>query len=236
MRLLSVIRSAALDALTLALPVHCSGCSMPGRGLCEGCRRALLPDPVRRRLADGTPVVAALRYEGRVREVMLAFKEHGRTDAAPALSLALHAAVATARDAAPAAQAVELAAVPATRQSRRRRGYDPVELVARRAGGRPARVLTLTADRGAQKRLGADERAANRAGSMGARGSLHGRSFLLIDDVLTTGATLGEAVRAIRVAGGTVIAAATIAWTPLRRTVGAARHDRVTFPAIDDSV
>lgn len=237
MRLLPAIRSAALDALALALPVHCSGCSVPGRALCDGCRRDLHPDPVRRRLADGTPVVAALRYEGRVRDVMLAFKEEGRTDAAAALSLALHAAVAGARDAAPAAAPVELAAVPATRQAQRRRGYDPVGIVLRRAGGRPARVLTLTTDGASQKRLGAQERALSRVGSMRARLPLHGRSFLLVDDVLTTGATLDDAVRAIRVAGGSVVAAATIAWTPLRRSEEPrARPDRVTFSSIGDSV
>jgi predicted amidophosphoribosyltransferase len=51
---------------------------------------------------------------------------------------------------------------------------------------------------------------------MAARRPLAGRRVLLVDDVVTTGATLAEAARAVRAAGGSVVGAATLASTPLR--------------------
>ena len=89
-------------------------------------------------------------------------------------------------------------------------------LLARRAGLRPSRVLRRNRGTARQKSLGAQDRAANLRGALLATRSLAGRSFLIVDDVLTTGATLDEAARAIRAAGGTVLGAATLAFTARR--------------------
>lgn len=230
------VTEAVRDAWRLVLPIECGGCGEPGDGLCLACRRALVPDPVRRHLPGGIPVASSLRYEDRARDVMLAFKESGRTDAAAALALALHAAVQTldalpppapataptptarVRASTPAVGAPELAIVPASSAALRRRGYDPVAVLVRRAGGRVVRPLrTIRAGvTAAQKRLDRAARSENRVGTMRARGPLSGRAFVLVDDVLTTGSTLTEAARAIGSAGGVVLAAATVAWTPKR--------------------
>jgi predicted amidophosphoribosyltransferase len=154
-------------------------------------------------------VVTALRYEGQVRRMLLALKEQERLDVASRLALPLAAAVA-------AAPVAELAAVPTSRAAWRRRGFDPVALLLRRAGLRPARVLRHVRRTGRQKTLGVDERAANRLGAMAARGSLAGRRFVVVDDVLTTGATIDEAARAIRDAGGEVLGGVGLAFTPRR--------------------
>ncbi len=203
------LRDALLDAWALLMPVDCAGCESPDRSLCATCAASLVPLTTVRATPGGLRVVTALRYETVVRRVILSFKEQHRTDAAAHLAPALAAALLASADA-----AAEVVAVPTSRAAYRRRGYDPVRLVLRKAGCRPVRVLRVSRRTSAQKALGAAERAANLRGALAARGSLAGRRFLLVDDILTTGATLDEAARAISEAGGTVLGAATIAFTP----------------------
>ncbi len=197
------------DAWAVLFPVECAGCGADDRSLCVACLAALLPD-VTLRAVGGLRVHTALLYEGRVRRVILAYKEQGRTDAASALSRALAAAVAAATATAPAA---ELLCIPPSRAAYRRRGYDPVGLLVRRAGLRSVRGLRHGRRTATQKSLGLEQREENLRGAFVARRRLDGRSFVLVDDILTSGATLAEAERAVCRAGGVVIGAATVAFT-----------------------
>ena len=205
------LREALLDAWALIMPVECAGCGDPGRPLCPGCAGHLVPLPTTRSTPGGLAVVTALRYEDVVRRVILSFKEQQRTDAAAALAAPLAAALLRA---APPAVHAEVVPVPTSRAAYRRRGYDPVALLVRRAGRTPARVLRVARRTSAQKALGVAERAANLRGALVAPRGLEGRTFVLVDDILTTGATLDEAARALTEAGGTVLGAATLAFTP----------------------
>jgi predicted amidophosphoribosyltransferase len=65
-----------------------------------------------------------------------------------------------------------------------------------------------------QKTLGSADRTSNVRDSMIAKRTLEGRRFVLVDDVLTTGATFAEAARALRAAGGEVVGGAALAFTP----------------------
>jgi predicted amidophosphoribosyltransferase len=206
------IRDALLDAWALLSPVECAGCDAADRSLCDDCRYALQPH-VTVHSAGGVRVCAALGYEGRVRRVILAFKEQERTDVAGALAVPLAVAVRAAVAAAPGGGSVELALVPTSRAAWRRRGYDPVAVLVRRAGGRPARVLLASRARATQKKLGVADRAANLRGAFVAARRLDGRRFIVVDDILTSGATISEAVRAIEMAGGVVVGGATLAFT-----------------------
>lgn len=199
-----------LDALSVLLPVTCVGCGVDDRSLCERCRSALEPVVERRQLADGTLVHAALRYDGVVRHAVLDYKENGRTDAARPLAAPLAASVRAA-----ASGEVRLVAMPVSRESYRRRGYDPVRLLMRRAGlGTPHEFLASGRHRREQKGLGRADRAGNLEGTMTAIERTRGMRVLLLDDVVTTGATLVEAARAVRAAGGEVVGAAVLASTP----------------------
>ncbi|WP_353827356.1 ComF family protein [Agromyces sp. SYSU T0242] len=218
---IEAVRTALVDAAAVLLPVACAGCGSPDRGLCEGCRAALAPRPVRLE-RPGPPTWAALPYAGEVAEVVRAFKDDGRTDAAGVLGRALRAALAASCAELQDGAAREIATVPSTSSARRRRGYDPVPLLVRRSGFAPVSVLRARPRRD-QASLGREARAANSAGSFVAPRPLRGRRFVLVDDVHTTGATVTDAVRAIRAAGGSVDAVSVLASTPLR--IGRASPD-----------
>ncbi|MFC6931682.1 ComF family protein [Actinomadura yumaensis] len=125
-------------------------------------------------------------------------------------------------------ESVVVVPVASGRRAVRRRGHDPTRRMAAvavreaRAGGLRvvgADVLRQRREVADQAGLTASGRVANLAGALevvpGAR--LAGRRVVLVDDVITTGASLAEAARAVRRAGAEVAAAATVAATPLRR-------------------
>jgi predicted amidophosphoribosyltransferase len=219
------VTSALLDALAVLAPVECAGCGTPDRSLCEPCAAGLRPHVELGTLsADGRmPLASALRYESVARDVMLAFKDGGRTGFARALAPALVAALGAILEATVSGdcagdprRTVALVTIPSTRAAFRRRGYRPVELVLRRAGLRAdplLRPLRQTAD---QASLGSADRRRNRAGSLVARPRADGMRVVIVDDVVTTGSTIAEAARALRDAGAEVLGAAAIARTPLR--------------------
>ena len=107
--------------------------------------------------------------------------------------------------------------VPASGASLRARGFRVVDLVARQAGVRPRRLLAVRRAGADQRGLGRAQRLENVRGGMLAH-SVAGRRVVIVDDVVTTGATLLEAARALRAGGALVVGAATIASTPLRHS------------------
>lgn len=209
------VRRALADALTLVLPVDCAGCGVPDEVLCAACRAELRPE-VAVDARGGVPLVHGLVFDGVAARVVRALKEDGRTGLARALAPSLAAAVA-----AIGAGAV-LVPIPTSRASFRRRGYRVVELVARRAGLRVERRLRLVRQPRDQRGLDVDARRRNVAGSLVAQG-VAGRDVVVLDDVVTTGATLDEAVRALAAAGARVVACVAIARTPRRSVLGRGR-------------
>jgi predicted amidophosphoribosyltransferase len=105
--------------------------------------------------------------------------------------------------------------VPSSRAAFRRRGYAVTDLLARRAGATPRRLLVPGRAGLDQRGLGRQERARNVGGTLRARRA-EGMRVVVVDDVVTTGATLDEAVRVLRRAGADVVGAAAVATTPLR--------------------
>ncbi|MCS5496289.1 phosphoribosyltransferase family protein [Cnuibacter physcomitrellae] len=211
----SALVATLRDALAVLLPVDCGGCGQPGLALCPRCRDSMTPQPA---AVDGLPaeapgVTAALRYEGAVAAALRRYKDAGRVDLARALAPALRAAIVDLWPAVAAGgEPPGLLVVPASRPALRRRGYAPVALLLPSAGLRATSStrLELTRRVGDQADLGREERRANVSGAMRAVGARGGR-FVLVDDVVTTGATLTEAARAVVAAGGQVVAAACLA-------------------------
>jgi predicted amidophosphoribosyltransferase len=224
----ATVRAALTEALTLVYPISCAGCDAPDVGLCEACLVELYPQLCRRDAGQdaaevaGVPVWSGLVFEGVSARVMRALKEDGRTPLAralaPALSAAFDAVCESTGGATPFAMrsaGVVAVPLPTSRAAYRRRGYRVVELIAARAGIRCERLLVQARGTSDQRALGRVERQANVAHSLRARDAA-GLHVVIIDDVITTGATVGEATRALRAAGATVIGAATVAGTPRR--------------------
>ncbi|WP_423918321.1 ComF family protein [Frigoribacterium sp. 2-23] len=220
-RLLRSFAAAVREATGVVSPRDCAGCGAADVALCDRCRERLHPAVTSERLLRGPLVVSGLRYEHEVREALLAFKQRGRVGLAAALAPALRAAVTQAASA--ATGPVVVVAVPSSRAGLRRRGYDPVELVAKAAGVPLERqVLSMARRRGPQKSLGRGARERSTHGSLRCRRPLDGLEVVIVDDVTTTGSTVVEAARAIGLAGGVVVAAACIASTPLGSARGRA--------------
>lgn len=211
-------RSALLDALAVVAPTSCAGCAVPDRSLCPACASALLPQ-VREVDLHGMPVEYAHDYGGVVRATLAAFKDGGRTDVAahlaPALAAAVHAAL-RANGAFPSVSAAHLVTVPSSRAARRARGYSPVGLLLAHAGLRTEPALRARRQGADQSGLSAEARRENRDHWLQPRSWVAGERVILVDDILTTGATLSEARRALESAGAHVIGAAVLARTPRR--------------------
>lgn len=209
------------DALTYLFPVPCAGCGTEGRALCVACARHLTPALRTESLAGIGPVTSALRYEGVARSVLLALKEEGRMGLASPLAVPFAAAVAAAlpRDVVPVA-------VPSSRAARRRRGVEPVRLLAGRAGIQLARLFRPAEPRSEQKGLDVAARARNLDGAFALVRPAVGLRVLLLDDIVTTGATLAAAAEVLRAGGAEVVGAAVLAATPRRdgRRTGTLSH------------
>ncbi len=228
-------------AADLFLGSACVGCRRPGRALCDDCRGTL---PAGGALAWPTPTPAGLvppfaggDYADLLRAMVLAHKERRAYPLAEPLGGVL-AAVASAALVALAAGSTApavLVPVPSRPAAVRARGHDPTTTMARHAAG----VLRRTTGREAvladllrlrpgvadQAGLTSGERKANLHGSMACPSAAVHRlrtrvpeGFVVIcDDVITTGATLREAQRALAAVGIDAVAAATVAATRRRR-------------------
>ena len=227
-------------AQELAWPTRCLGCELPGELLCDECR-AGLPWIAQRWACPvcGAPFgwltctecerdwetrccICALTFRGTAARMATALKDAHELRLAPVMAAAMEVALeeASAWDApddGPRFMADDLDAlafVPATPEAYQRRGYDHMELVARelaRLTGLPlADVLVRT--RGLDQRaLGREERAENLRGTVRATEDLSGLRILLADDVVTTGASMREAARALLARGAASVTGCALA-------------------------
>jgi predicted amidophosphoribosyltransferase len=159
--------------------------------------------------------------------MLLAYKERGVLTLGALLADGLAGSIAAAVSAAtPVGGPVWVVPAPSSAAAMRLRGEDVVRRLAERATtalrrqGGDLRVLPALALRSGVRDsagLSAADRAANLAGAHVVRpaalGRVTRRPVVIVDDLVTTGATLAEAARSLRAAGARVIGAATVAAT-----------------------
>lgn len=190
---------------------RCPGCALRGeRTLCPACRLARTPP---------TPTLACCDYAPPADRLVLAFKYGRRLELGRAIAGSMALRLASHRQEHGLPPDAALLAVPASPARLSRRGFDQAALLAHRiaaASGLPviAAGVRRIRDTAPQPGLARERRSANLHGAMHGTSALGGRPLILVDDVITTGATLTEAERAARAAGGEPVLRLAFARTP----------------------
>lgn len=225
------------------LPRRCVVCDVPGDGLCDDC--ALSGSGVPHvEVAGFVAVTALFAYDDVGRAVVGTLKFDGRLDAVPVVASAMAHSLAD--------QPHLVTWVPTSATRRRARGFDQAELLARQVARRcsaPAVPLVVRLSTETAHRLGRADRFATTRfaprlppGSRRATAWRHRLglpsgapvSVLVVDDVVTTGASLAAVGRAVESALAPVtLSAVTVAATPSRNHGGVARGARVPTGRVD---
>lgn len=188
-------------------PPKCLGCEErvpPDRLFCRRCADRLPEEPERRiiRLDSGweVPVLAPLSYEGGYRETMLLYKFSGYKILALRIGMLMAGLV----EELPERDWV-VSYVPLSPEGLLERGYDQSELlawqVARHNGLEALSLLEKVKKTKTQHDLGLEERLTNLLGAYSASEQAAGKDILLVDDIVTSGATLKECASALKETG-----------------------------------
>ncbi len=182
--------------------------------LCTGCRTRLpYCEDQRRSIPYSAKSVSVFYYEGDVREAVLRYKFGGQMHYSHAFGRLIAMQV---RQHLPEFDLI--CHVPVSRARRRARGYDQAkrlaDAVGAELGNRPRRILKKLRNNPAQSGLQRPEQ--RRANVLGVyavpdREAVRGKTILLIDDVMTTGATLSECCRTLLDAGAAQVYCAVLA-------------------------
>ena len=198
-------------------PPKCPFCGkiLKGPAVCPDCEKSLpWASPLLREGTGFGRCAAPLYYQDTVRKAVLRLKFAGKDGGAEALGGLVAAAAAECFP----GEFDCVTWVPVSNKRLRQRGYDQARLLARAACAlwdtEPVRLLVKETDNPAQS--GLKDAAARRANVLGVYRALpeaSGQRILLIDDVITTGATLAECVRELRRAGAADVVCAALAQT-----------------------
>ncbi len=194
---------------------ECMVCKVPGELICAGCWESECPPRrpacfmcntltehgqtctrcrARTRLSG---VTIPYRLDGHVKEAVYQLKYSGHRDVARLLVSRLATNL-------PRLPIDYISYVPSTGTSQRRRGYNQAELLAKglvRATKLPLKPTLLRLRHIDQIGLGRTQRFEAVKDNFIVRGNAEGQTILLVDDVLTTGATLSECARVLKEAG-----------------------------------
>lgn len=220
------------DLADLTLGRACAGCSLPGTHLCAECTQAAMPQVSTHQHVDfpdvmvglRIPIVRALTYSGSTRHMIYRFKDHGDFSLRPHLSYALAAALLHLVDHFSFPRYISTP-IPSRTRSIRKRGFCPItqllDAAIRQLEVAPvdlARhdllrdIRTIRSD----KSLGTADRALVAGGAFRLAATPPQLPVIVVDDVVTSGATMREAIATLLHAGVHVVGGVALAATPRR--------------------
>jgi len=206
----TTIGTYAAAAINAVAPQRCAVCRKAAAGVCEGCVRVLtnLPEPAPHTLSEGW-VRAAFPYISPLREVIQGGK-YG--DARSGLRIA---AVLAAERLCVVDRPASLVPVPLGAARRRRRGYDQAELIAHVFGAAldvpVVRGVRRVRETASQVGRSPSARRLNVAGAFEWNGLSATGLVWVVDDVVTTGATMSAVMAAVRAGGATEVCGVALA-------------------------
>lgn len=195
----------------MIFPPRCLGCGVLNEGLCRLCSIIWILRS-HRAVVGRTPIFSSLRYNSSVSRILLSAKEDGIAKADELLLLALHSSLLSAIE--NLGMRPLLVPIPSSARAIRRRGREFVFDMTVRVGARenmPVQNLLQHNRRVLdQSQLNGSERFQNLAGAISLKVACgRPREVIIVDDLITTGATLNEAVRALEIGGFRVLAGIT---------------------------
>ena len=209
------LNKAGRSVLDFLFPAKCPFCGrVAGKELmCERCRKGM-PRCDRIRTGPFGQCAAPLYYEDRVRDAVLAFKFRGKVEYLNTFGALMAETAAQAF----ADRFDAVTWVPVSQKRLKKRGFDQARFLCASLcvdwHVQPQETLRKVRDNPAQS--GIDDPAERRANVLGAYeavdpANIAGKRFLLIDDIITTGATLAECVRVLKAAGAADVVCLTLA-------------------------
>lgn len=221
--MLKSVWSTVLDFIFPPRCVCCGRVALPGRQLCTACDKTVPTAFWSGRMTHEETgktflCIAPDVYDGTMRKAIIRFKFYGQQKSAPffaerILGQLRRSNLLTEFDA--------IACVPLSKERRKARGYNQSQLIAeelsRMTGVPYANVLEKVTDNREQHKLHRADRQQNVLGVYAIRQDeiVHGKRFLLLDDIMTTGATLQECAGQLIAAGAKQVICAVAARVPL---------------------
>jgi len=219
----SYLSSIVRGISTLIFPETCLVCSQPGSDLCGVCKNRFIPKP-KFLLGEKFSIVSSLPYDEFSKKVILLSKEQGLVAAHRILARALSSAISEFR----VKTRFSIVLIPTQGKSLRRRGINHLEEISKmilrntliNQDFEILNALEFTRRISDQTKLTESERTSNLRGAFRVKKVRISNPVIVVDDVITTGSTLREAVRALQERNLTVIGAATACASQRRLAIG----------------
>lgn len=173
--------------------MFCVGCQKFDEFLCADCAESILNRVEQKR--EGFSFFSMFRYEGIMSEVLMRTKEKNHFGFIPVLADFLDKHLELDKESV-------VLVPPSTKTAFRKRGFNPTYELARRAGMNASNLLQRKKQTLDQQGLQYQERQVNQQNAFTLQKA---GEYLLFDDVVTTGATVREMIRAVEEVGGNVL-------------------------------